>query len=97
MLNFYPDNMKTNVIVPLPHDRTLTIFERYFHDAGSVKTKERAKKAIEFGETVQQEGMHICEGVQRGLKSWLYDRGRYAEKLENGVHHFHMLLSEFLR
>ena len=97
MLNFYPDNIQTNVIVPLSHDKTLIIFEWYFHDAGSVKTKERAKKAIEFGETVQQEDMHICEAVQRGLKSSLYDRGRYAVKRENGVHHFHMLLSEFLR
>jgi choline monooxygenase len=41
--------------------------------------------------------MQICEAVQRGLSSALYDRGRYAVKRENGVHHFHMLLAEFLR
>jgi choline monooxygenase len=34
--------------------------------------------------------------VQRGLRSSLYDRGRYSVKRENGVHHFHMLLREFL-
>jgi len=96
MLNFYPDNVQTNLIVPLSHDRTLTIFEWYFHDANSPSVRERARKAIGFSETVQQEDMHICEAVQRGLQSAMYDRGRYSVKRENGVHHFHMLLSEFL-
>ncbi len=97
MLNFYPDNVSTNLIVPLSHDKTLTIFEWYFHTATSEKAKERAAKAIAFSDVVQQEDMHICEAVQRGLQSATYDRGRYSVKRENGVHHFHMLLSEFLR
>ncbi len=97
MLNFYPDNIQTNLIVPISHDRTLTIFEWYFHDAQSAQTKERALKAINFSEIVQREDMHICEAVQRGLNSALYERGRYSVKRENGVHHFHMLLAEFLR
>jgi choline monooxygenase len=96
MLNFYPDNVSTNLIVPLSHDKTLTIFEWYFHDALSVHTRERAGRAIGFSETVQQEDIHICEAVQRGLQSKTYDRGRYSVKRENGVHHFHRLLSEFL-
>src|SRR5580698_6072458 len=33
MLNIYPDNVSTNLIVPLSHDKTLTIFEWFFHDA----------------------------------------------------------------
>jgi choline monooxygenase len=97
MLNFYPDNVQTNLILPLSHDRTLTIFEWYFHDAESATTRERAQKAISFSEIVQQEDICICEAVQRGLNSSLYDRGRYSVIRENGVHHFHMLLSEFLR
>jgi choline monooxygenase len=97
MLNFYPDNMQTNLILPLSHDKTLTIFEWYFHDAGSEKARQRAAKAIAFSETVQQEDIQICEAVQRGLQSAIYDRGRYSVKRENGVHHFHLLLNEFLR
>lgn len=96
MLNFYPDNVQTNLIVPLSHDKTLTIFEWYFHDANSAQMHERAAKAIEFSHVVQLEDMHICEAVQRGLRSVTYDRGRYSVKRENGVHHFHMLLAEFL-
>ena len=72
------------------------IFEWYFHDAHSEKTRARAAKAIAFSDVVQQEDAHICEAVQRGLQSATYDRGRYSVKRENGVHHFHMLLSEFL-
>ena len=97
MVNIYPDNISTNLIVPLSQDKTLTIFEWYFHDARSDWVRERAKKAIGFSETVQQEDMDICATVQRGLQSSTYDRGRYSVKRENGVHHFHMLLSEFLK
>ena len=97
MLNFYPDNVQTNVIVPLGCDKTLTIFEWYFHDGDSAQARERAAKAIAFSDVVQQEDMQICEAVQKGLRSSTYDRGRYSVKRENGVHHFHRLLAEFLK
>jgi choline monooxygenase len=96
MLNLYPDNVSTNLIVPLSQDKTLTVFEWFFHDVGSAKVQERMKKAIAFSDEVQQEDIGLCERVQQGLRSSLYDRGRYSVKRENGVHHFHMLLGEFL-
>jgi len=96
MLNIYPDNISTNLIVPVSQDKTLTIFEWFFHDVGSVKVQERMKKAVAFSDEVQQEDIGLCESVQRGLRSSTYDRGRYSVKRENGVHHFHMLLGEFL-
>ncbi|MGB9467109.1 MAG: SRPBCC family protein [Candidatus Acidiferrum sp.] len=96
MLNIYPDNVSINLIVPLSHDKTLTIFEWFFHDAHSEKVRERIKRAVAFSNEVQQEDIELCKSVQRGLNSATYDRGRYSVKRENGVHHFHMLLSEFL-
>jgi choline monooxygenase len=96
MLNIYPDNISTNVIVPLSVDKTLTIFEWFFHEVDSPKTKERIAKAVAFSDEVQQEDILLCENVQKGLRSSTYDRGRYSVKRENGVHHFHMLLAEFL-
>src|ERR1700680_1334490 len=96
MVNIYPDNVSTNVILPLSQDKTLTIFEWFFHDAGSAATRERVRKAVEFSDQVQQEDIGLCESVQRGLRSSIYDRGRYSVRRENGVHHFHMLLGEFL-
>jgi choline monooxygenase len=96
MLNIYPDNISTNVIVPLSTEKTLTIFEWFFHDTDQARTRERINKAIAFSDEVQQEDIMLCQYVQRGLRSSTYDRGRYSVKRENGVHHFHMLLSEFL-
>jgi choline monooxygenase len=96
MVNIYPDNISTNLIVPLSHDKTLTIFEWFFHDIASEKVQQRVKKAIAFSDEVQQEDVGLCENVQRGLRSSTYDRGRYSVKRENGVHHFHMLLGQFL-
>jgi len=96
MLNIYPDNISTNVIVPLSVDKTLTIFEWFFHEVDSPKTKERIAKAVAFSDEVQQEDILLCQNVQKGLRSSTYDRGRYSVKRENGVHHFHMLLAEFL-
>jgi choline monooxygenase len=96
MVNIYPDNVSTNLIVPISHDKTLTIFEWFFHDVADTKVQDRIQRAIAFSDEVQQEDIGLCENVQRGLRSATYDRGRYSVKRENGVHHFHMLLGEFL-
>lgn len=96
MVNIYPDNVSTNLIVPISNDKTLTVFEWFFHDAMAGNTKERIRKAVEFSDEVQHEDIGLCESVQRGLRSATYDRGRYSVRRENGVHHFHKLLSEFL-
>lgn len=95
MLNVYPNNIQTNVILPLAHDRTLAIFE-WFASAESAASRNEIMRAIEFAEQVQREDIHLCETVQKGLKSASYDRGRYSVKRENGVHHFHALLQEFV-
>jgi choline monooxygenase len=96
MLNIYPDNISTNLIVPLSQDQTLTIFEWFFHDVKSPANQERIARAVAFHDEVQQEDIMLCRYVQKGLQSATYDRGRYSVKRENGVHHFHMLLGEFL-
>lgn len=92
MLNVYPDNLSSNIIVPLAHDRTLTIFE-WFAYPGSTLEPE----TIQFSDEIQQEDIRICEQVQKGLRSRTYSTGRFSVKRENGVHHFHLLLNEFLR
>ena len=38
----------------------------------------------------------IVEQVQRGVRSRLYDRGRYSPVREQGLHHFHRLLTRLL-
>jgi choline monooxygenase len=89
MLNVYPDNFSTNLIVPVGHDKTLTIFEWYFRDPSS--RKKEIEETIAFSDEIQLEDIDICEAVQRGLRSSTYEAGRYSPVRENGVHHFHGL------
>jgi choline monooxygenase len=97
MLNVYSDNYSTNLILPLGPERTLTVFEWYFRDPESRETRERVKETVEFSDEIQIEDVRVCEAVQRGLRSRTYARGRYSVRRENGVHHFHGLLAEFMR
>lgn len=96
MLNFYPDNLQLNIILPLDKDRTLTIFEWYFEQPGTGPGWESMQQSIAFSDQVQQEDIALCEMVQQGLKSRSYDQGRFSVKRENGVHHFHTLLHRYL-
>jgi choline monooxygenase len=96
MLNFYPDNMQINIILPLDHERTLTIFEWYFEQPGTGAGWESMQQSIAFSDQIQQEDIEICEAVQKGLKSRSYNQGRFSVKRENGVHHFQSLIYEFL-
>jgi choline monooxygenase len=96
MINIYPDNLSINIVLPVDHETTLTIFEWYFNQPGSGEGWESMQDSITFSDQIQKEDIEICEAVQRGLKSKTYDRGRLSVKRENGVHHFHQLLYEFL-
>jgi choline monooxygenase len=97
MLNFYPDNMQINVIVPLDQERTLTIFEWYFKQPGSGEGWESMQQSIAFSDEVQREDMEICNAVQRNLRSRAYTQGRFSVKRENGVHHFQRLVAAFVQ
>ena len=97
MLNVYFGQMQTNVILPLSHDRTLTIFEWYAVNPPADVTDDATwTKLLAFSDEIQAEDIEICEAVQKNLRSRVYDRGRYSVKRENGVHHFHSLLHEFM-
>jgi phenylpropionate dioxygenase-like ring-hydroxylating dioxygenase large terminal subunit len=95
MLNVYPDNLSLNVVLPLGPEECLVVFEWYFFE-GTQDLERTAEKTIAFSDEIQREDMEICERVQRGLRSSRYTRGRYSIRRENGVHHFHGLVHEFL-
>lgn len=92
MLNLYPDNLQINIILPIDHETTLTIFEWYFEGPGTGEGWESMQQSMAFSDEIQREDMEICETVQRGLKSRSYDQGRFSVKRENGVHHFQSLV-----
>jgi choline monooxygenase len=96
MLNIYPDNLSINIILPINHEQTLTIFEWYFMEPGTGEGWESMQQTIAFSDEIQQEDIEICEAVQKGLQSRSCDRGRFSVQRENGAHHFQQLIHEFL-
>jgi choline monooxygenase len=96
MLNIYPDNLSINIILPIDHERTLTIFEWYFAQPGTGSGWDSMQQTINFSDEIQQEDIEICETVQKGLKSRSYDQGRFSVQRENGVHHFQSLVYQYL-
>ena len=96
MFNIYPDNLSSNVVLPLGHERTLTVFEWFFAEPGTGAGWESMQQGIAFSDQIQQEDIVLCEQVQRGLRSRAYDSGRFSALRENGVYHFQNLVREFL-
>jgi len=94
MMNILPGRVQTNIIVPLAHDRTLTIFDYYYDDIDSSQARKMIEDDIAYSDRIQKEDIEICEHVQRGLASKAYHRGRFSVKCEQGVYHFQQLLKE---
>ena len=86
MLNFYPWGLSINVVVPLAVDRTRVLYRSWVLD-------QARRGDLDL---VEREDEEIVEEVQRGVRSRLYQRGRYSPSREKGVHHFHRLLARFL-
>jgi choline monooxygenase len=97
MLNVYPDNYSTNLIVPLSLDRTLTVFEWFLRDPDRPEVRETIRQTVEFSDEIQREDIAICEAVQKGLGSRTYETGRFSVRRESGVHHFHRLYAADVR
>ncbi len=92
MFNFYPWGLSLNIIRPIKHDLTKVIFKSYVWD----------ESKIDFGagallDRVEREDEAIVEKVQKGTASRFYSSGRFSPKMEKGVHHFHLLISDALK
>ena len=79
------------------HTTLEVVFEWFATDPpADPATDPEWSRLVDFSDEIQDEDIDICETVQRNLRSRVYDRGRYSATRENGVHHFHSLLHEFL-
>ena len=92
MLNFYPWGLSVNVVRPHGPARTTVEFRSWVRDA--TRRSEGAGGALH---RVEMEDEEVVESVQRGVRSRLYDRGRYSPRREVGTHHFHALLAALLQ
>jgi choline monooxygenase len=91
MLNFYPWGLSINIVEPIAPDRSRVRYLTYVSD----ETKLGSGAGADL-HRVEMEDEAVVESVQRGIRSRFYERGRYSPSREQGTHHFHRLLAEFL-
>ena len=91
MLNVYPWGISVNVVRPIDEGTTKVDFKTYIWDI--TKYDKGAGSDLD---KVEREDEEIVERVQIGVKSRLYDKGRFSPSMEKGVHHFQSLIAEFL-
>ncbi|HUM05798.1 MAG TPA: aromatic ring-hydroxylating dioxygenase subunit alpha [Terriglobales bacterium] len=96
MFNCYEGYMDTNLVIPVDVDHCRVIFDFYFSDV-SEKAREYNEQSVAVGNRVQDEDLGICEAVQRGLKSRVYQAGRLSVRREAGEQLFHQLLAADLK
>jgi len=92
MFNFYPWGLSVNVVEPIAAGRTRVKYLTYVSD--------ESKRGVGAGgdlHRVELEDESVVESVQRGIRSRVYDRGRYSPTREQGTHHFHRLIAEFIK
>jgi choline monooxygenase len=91
MFNFYPWGLSVNIVKPIQSSLTKVSFLTFVSD----ETKLERGAGADL-ERVEREDEAVVENVQRGIRSRFYDKGRYSPNREQGTHHFHRLISEFM-
>ena len=91
MLNFYPWGLSVNYIQPISESETKVSFHIYVSDESKLNTGAGGDL-----DEVEMEDEEVVENVQKGVRSRFYDHGRYSVTREQGTHHFHSLLAEFI-
>jgi choline monooxygenase len=91
MFNFYPWGLSINIVKPISDSLTKVSFRSYVLDES--KLNRGAGNQLQ---KVEEEDEFVVENVHNGLRSSFYKAGRFSPTREQGVHHFHRLISEFL-
>lgn len=91
MFNFYPWGLSLNIVKPMGISETKVSFLTYVFD--ETKLNKGAGSGLD---EVEHEDEEVVQKVQKGIRSRFYTHGRYAPKREQGTHHFHSLIAEFI-
>ncbi|MFK7922072.1 MAG: aromatic ring-hydroxylating dioxygenase subunit alpha [Bacteroidia bacterium] len=91
MFNFYPWGLSLNIVEPVSVHQTRVRFETFIW-----KEELFDPASMDSIHLTEMEDEAVVESVQQGVKSRLYDRGRYSPKQEVAVHHFHRLIADAL-
>ncbi len=92
MFNFYPWGLSVNIVQPVSTGECKVSFRGYVWD--------QSKLGVGAGtglDRVEMEDEEIVENVQKGVRSRFYSHGRYSVTRERGTHHFHTIISDFMK
>ncbi|MDQ6785947.1 MAG: aromatic ring-hydroxylating dioxygenase subunit alpha [Acidobacteriota bacterium] len=92
MFNFYPWGLSVNIVKPLTAQKTKVSFLTFANGGANAKGGAGADL-----EAVELEDEAVVESVQKGIRSRFYENGRYSPARERGTHHFHRLITEFMK
>ena len=89
MFNFYPWGLSINLVQPVSMNRTRVSFYTYLWK------EELYNRGAGSGlDVVEMEDEEVVEAVQKGVHSSFYHQGRYSVTREQGIHHFHRMISD---
>lgn len=88
MFNFYPWGISVNVVRPISTSKSAIDFFVYL--------REGSDGPDDMLHEVEMEDEAVVESVQQGIRSRFYSSGRYSPTREQGTHHFHRLIAEFI-
>ena len=89
MINVYPWGVSVNVVVPNGPGTTTVLFRSYVKHPELIEEGAGAEL-----DKVELQDQFVVENCMKGLRSNAYSRGRYSPAHEQGVHHFHMKLTQ---
>jgi choline monooxygenase len=91
MFNFYPWGLSFNLVEPLGITDSKVRFLVYVYD--ETKLEKGAGAGLD---QVELEDEEVVENVQKGVRSRFYSQGRFSPTREQGPHHFHTLIHQFI-
>jgi choline monooxygenase len=94
MLNIMPGRLQTNIVEPAGHDKCRVTFDFFYTNRRQAAEKGTTESDLIVSADIQREDIDICEAVQLGLRSDVYDKGRFSVKREMGVWHFQKLVKQ---
>ncbi len=92
MFNFYPWGLSLNVVQPISPQESKISFSTYIWKEDKFNTGAGSEL-----DTVELEDEEVVNSVQLGIKSRFYNHGRYSVSREQGTHHFHRIIAEWLQ
>jgi len=91
MFNFYPWGVSVNIVKPVTPQKSIVSFLTIVSDESKLDSGAGTNL-----DKVELEDEAVVESVQRGIRSRFYKHGRYSPTREQGTHHFHRLIAEFM-